>query len=201
MPVGFDIGPKLLSDNISFTRINSSIGTIDGNLDDLSIFEAGTVVEVRQSFDLLNDGFYDITSSSTNQLEVVRQDNIAIVPEAAGSSVVLRRSEIVCPDRSLKSTIRPKTIETKFGDGYSLKVKEGVFTLNEVYDITFNNRPLEEIEKIIDYLENLKGVDPFDFTVRTNPDHTIRVRCDDYSLVYTNATASGLSAKFTRAKK
>lgn len=106
------------------------------------------------------------------------------------------------PDRNFRKASAPRVRETKFGDGYSQRVQDGINYMNESWDLTFNNRSFTDISTMRTFLEGKGGVVAFTWTP---PGETeIKVICRDWSIetithTGTDATSHGsLSTRFER---
>ena len=211
MSVGFDIGFIIIADDISFTRISgTNDGTIDSITTNLSVFELGEIVTIVNSFESQNDGTFLVTSSNEFTLGVTRLtpidnqgvESVPVVPMVASASpsINLRRVDIICPDRNFKKIITPQILAVNFGDGYQSRIKDGVFTRNEEYSVSFINRSPEVIEKIVRFFERTEGVKSFPYVVRDEPFYQIPVICQEFSVTYISDYHSGCDAKFKRVK-
>lgn len=106
------------------------------------------------------------------------------------------------PDKNLRKTTKPRVLKVSFGDGYEQRIQDGINNLNETYAISFNNRPKQEIDDIVDFLDTKAGVTAFNFTI-PDPDGvggetTIKVVCEDYNQTYFNNDINSCSATFRR---
>jgi phage-related protein len=88
----------------------------------------------------------------------------------------------ICPDRKLSKTVTSNLYDSKFGDGYRLKVKDGINSIDEVYSLSFLNRSYEEIHAIKRFFELRKGLDKFEFFPVEGSD-PITVVCDTYDII------------------
>lgn len=108
----------------------------------------------------------------------------------------------VRPDRSLTKRTNPRVLLARFGDGYEQRMPDGINSLDQSFSVTFINRPIEEVDAIVEFFEAMLGVTSFEFTI---PDTraelkatTIKVVCDSWDYVYTNHSITGCSANFRR---
>jgi phage-related protein len=65
------------------------------------------------------------------------------------------------PDKSLSRTITPRVLTAVFGDGYQQRIADGINNIAEDYSLTFQNRPKEDIDDIVAFLDVKKGVGSF----------------------------------------
>ena len=61
-------------------------------------------------------------------------------------------------------TNKPNVTQTKFGDGYELRVPIGINTNPRKWQVTFANRPNETADEIGAFLDARGGVEAFDWT-------------------------------------
>jgi phage-related protein len=109
----------------------------------------------------------------------------------------------VVPDKGLARGTAPTVHKVQFGDGYELRVAEGINSIKQQYSISFNNREKAEIDDIVAFLDYKKGVTSFNFTIpdsraTSNDETTIKVVSEQYSLAYTNDIGYGCTATFRR---
>jgi phage-related protein len=106
------------------------------------------------------------------------------------------------PDKSLSKTTTPKIKESLFGDGYSQRLADGLNSLEQTFSISFQNRPVEEIDDISTFLDTMKGATSFDFTYPdsngTGGETTVKVICKTHSTTYANDNFYNLTATFNR---
>ena len=106
------------------------------------------------------------------------------------------------PDKGMSRTASPRLYRAAFGDGYEQRIVSGINPLEETYGVSFNNRARAEIDDIVAFFENKKGVTNFSFTYPdTNSagnEATIRVVCENWSTSYTDTSGASCSAKFRR---
>ena len=96
-------------------------------------------------------------------------------------------SRAVRPDKGLTRASNPKVLIAKFGDGYEQRLADGINSIAETFNISFNSRTKEEIDDITGYLSSLKGVTAFNLTVpdsNNGGETTIKVVCDSYNQNY-----------------
>ena len=80
-----------------------------------------------------------------------------------------------------------------------------VNSVKETYNVSFTTRPKADIDDIVGYLDSLKGVTAFSFTIpdsngseASGTETTIKVVCDDFSITYDSGDFYSASAKFRR---
>jgi phage-related protein len=94
------------------------------------------------------------------------------------------------PDKSLSRTITPRVLTAVFGDGYQQRIADGINNIAEDYSLTFQNRPKEDIDDIVAFLDGKKGVSNFTLTLPDTNNTTrtgerdVKVITTDYSVSY-----------------
>jgi len=115
-------------------------------------------------------------------------------------------SKAIRPDKSLSRSSKPKIHLATFGDGYEQRLADGINSVKETFSVSFATRPKADIDDIVGYLDSLKGVTAFDFTipdsnVAVSPgpqETTIKVVCDDFSTTYEYDDFYSATANFRR---
>lgn len=107
-----------------------------------------------------------------------------------------------CPDEGGANSNRERQVyEANFGDGYKLRLENGINNVKETWDLKFSFRKQDELAAIDTFLRDV-GADSFDFTP-PNFGAPIRVVCDTWTVDLTAKTADGklygnAGASFTR---
>ena len=114
----------------------------------------------------------------------------------------------VDPDRRLARSAKPRVKSAKIGDGYEQRIVDGLNSLEEEFNVTFNNRSKAQADDINAFFNTNKGVTSFNFTFpdsnsSTNdstgsPVTTIKVVCSEWSQSYTDLRGSSISGTFKR---
>lgn len=60
----------------------------------------------------------------------------------------------------------PKVKTSKFGDGYEQRVADGINNNLQKWQISFNNRSLDDVDVVYNFLKARGGVESFDWTPR-----------------------------------
>lgn len=111
-------------------------------------------------------------------------------------------SRTVSPDKGLTRVSSPKVLVAKFGDGYEQRLPNGINSIDETFNATFNNRTKEEIDDITGYLASLKGATSFTYTIPdtngSGNETSIKVVCENYSQVYNYGDFYSAMATFRR---
>jgi phage-related protein len=106
------------------------------------------------------------------------------------------------PDRSLKHSSKPRVLTAKFGDGYEQRLADGINNIEQTFTLAFNNRTDDDIDDIVAFFDDKKGVTSFDYTYPdTNAgggETTVKVVCDSYDTTFVNDEFSSCSATLRR---
>ena len=73
--------------------------------------------------------------------------------------------------------------------------------MQETYNISYANRPKDEIDDIAAFMDGKKGVTKFDYVIpdtNNSGETTIKVVCDQYNLTYVNDSSYTFTATFRR---
>jgi phage-related protein len=98
-------------------------------------------------------------------------------------------------DYPATKSVEAKTRDAKFGDGYSQRVSFGINQVQESWNLRFDNRDLETIEDIEEFLIEHRGVDSFDWT----PPNELTAKkyiCKTWSVTDNKPLLKSLSATF-----
>lgn len=106
-------------------------------------------------------------------------------------------------DRGLQRKTKHRILTAKFGDGYEQRVKDGINSKEDMFNVSFNNRSAEDIALISGFFDEKAGKN-FTFTVTdryssgslTTSD--IKVVVDDYDITYGQADTHSLTAQLRR---
>ena len=115
----------------------------------------------------------------------------------------------ISPDRGIGRQSTPKVLVAKFGDGYEQRIADGINSIQETFNVTFNNRTAAEIDDITGYFASLKGTTAFTYTI---PDETqtsdvspdtagerrLKVVCEKYNQLYHHEGVYSVTATFRR---
>lgn len=104
------------------------------------------------------------------------------------------------PDRQLKKATKRKTLVATFGDGYEQRLADGINSVRNNFSLTFNNRTIDEIDEIANFLETRLGLNAFNYTFKdTNAageERTVKVLCESYDVTYINCEYAALTTSF-----
>ena len=110
-------------------------------------------------------------------------------------------SRTILPDKGLQRQSTPRVLVARFGDGYEQRLADGINSIDEVFNVTFNNRTKEEIDDITGYLASLNGATAFSYTIpdsNNSGETTIKVVCDTFTQNYSYGDFYSASATFRR---
>jgi len=69
----------------------------------------------------------------------------------------------IMPDRGVSTDQAARIFRATYGDGYEQRVSAGINNLPESWSLTWNNRTINDANKVIKFLEDQKGVTAFDW--------------------------------------
>ena len=94
-------------------------------------------------------------------------------------------------DKAAVEQPTPKVIKAQFGDGYEMRIKDGINSTPRTWKLSFNNRTNDDIDNLYAFFQTLAGVDTCQLTV---PDITaggneeaVIVVIEDYQRTFVNA--------------
>ena len=105
------------------------------------------------------------------------------------------------PDKTLTRATKPSVLNAQFGDGYELRISNGINSINETYNVSFRNRAKIFIDDVVTFLDTQAGVTKFPFTIpdtNSGGEKTIKVVCQDYSTNFEYDDFYTLTATFRR---
>lgn len=106
--------------------------------------------------------------------------------------------EKITVDRGFQRQAQHRVLTARFGDGYEQRVRDGINTKNETFNISLNNRPAAEVNKVAKFLDIYSGRN-FTLTVTGyDGDENINVVCDSYNITYKYEDVLTLTATFRR---
>lgn len=68
------------------------------------------------------------------------------------------------PDWGAQVEVEPRVLVSRFGDGYTQRVADGINTMPEVWNLSFTLRSSSEATAITDFLKAQGGTTAFDWT-------------------------------------
>jgi len=101
------------------------------------------------------------------------------------------------PSTNYAKATKPRTKTVKFGGGYSQRVPDSYNNIDMSWSLTFQNRPFAEANLILDFLEDKRGSESFEFTSQDSP--TVhKVICAEWSDVVTSPFSKTISCTFVK---
>ena len=105
---------------------------------------------------------------------------------SAGTNITGFSGKVVY-DKGITQTPTPRVLSVQFGDGYEMRVRDGINNTPRSWGLTFNNRTKEDIDKLYKFINTLASVDTAKLTVPNSVDgeETVTVVLEGYSRVLT----------------
>ena len=110
-------------------------------------------------------------------------------------------NRVISPDRGISRQSTPRVLTARFGDGYEQRIADGINSINEMFNVTFNNRSAAEVDDITGYFASLKGATSFTYTIpddNAGGELAIKVVCQNYSQSYHHDGFYSVSATLKR---
>ena len=108
---------------------------------------------------------------------------------SAGTNITGFSSKVVY-DRGIQQNEKPRVLKAQFGDGYEMRVRDGINNTPREWGLKFANRTKEDIDKLYKFMNTLAEVDTAKLTVPNSVDgeETVTVILQGYSrtLTYDN---------------
>ena len=108
----------------------------------------------------------------------------------------------VQPDKGLTRQTEMKVLKSQFGDGYELRLADGINTKEQSLNVSFTTRPKAEIDDLIKFFEDLGGVTKFRFDLEDSnegsSEESIFCICDNWNQTWAFDNFYSLSATFRR---
>ena len=103
---------------------------------------------------------------------------------SAGTNITGFSSKVVY-DRGIQQTPAPRVLKAQFGDGYEMRVRDGINNTPRTWALSFNNRTKEDIDKLYKFMNTLASVDTAKLTVPNSVDgeETATVVLESYNRV------------------
>ena len=83
---------------------------------------------------------------------------------SAGTNITGFSGKVVY-DRGIQQAPTPRVLKAQFGDGYEMRVRDGINNTPRSWGLTFNNRTKEDIDKLYEFMNTLAAVDTAKLTV------------------------------------
>lgn len=106
-------------------------------------------------------------------------------------------------DRGLSRQSKHRVLTARFGDGYEQRVRDGINTKEDMFNISFKNREAEDIALIAGFLDD-KAATNFDFVITDTfssgslSTSTLKVVCDGYNINYDRENFQSLNCQLRR---
>ena len=100
-------------------------------------------------------------------------------------------------DKGIQMATAPRVLKAQFGDGYEMRVKDGINNTPRTWTMAFNNRPKAEIDDLYTFMNQLAEVSSAKLTVPDSnaggSEETVVVILEGYSKTYNYAEYYSLS--------
>lgn len=105
---------------------------------------------------------------------------------SAGTNITGFSGKVVY-DRGVQQAPAPRVLKAQFGDGYEMRVRDGINNTPRTWALSFNNRTKEDIDKLYEFMNTLAGVDTAKLTVPNSVEgeQTATVVLENYNRVMT----------------
>ena len=89
-------------------------------------------------------------------------------------------------DKGAQQAVKPRVIKAQFGDGYEIRVKDGINNTPRAWSLSFNNRTNDDIDKLYKFFDELASVDTCQLTLPNSVDgeETVKVVVEGYNKTY-----------------
>ena len=106
------------------------------------------------------------------------------IGQDAGTNITGFSGKVVY-DKGITQAPAPRVLKAQFGDGYEMRVRDGINNTPRSWGLTFNNRTKEDIDKLYKFMNTLASVDTAKLTVPNSVDgeETATVVLEDYNRV------------------
>jgi phage-related protein len=98
-------------------------------------------------------------------------------------------------DANPTQTKKPQVNNIKFGDGYEQRVRHGINTNPQVWELSFANRDASEATAIDNFLDSMGGVTAFDWTP-PGGNVALKFKCQSWNKVPGNGNMYSITATF-----
>lgn len=105
---------------------------------------------------------------------------------SAGTNITGFSGKVVY-DRGIQQAPEPRVLKAQFGDGYEMRVRDGINNTPRSWGLTFNNRTKEDIDNLYAFFNRLASVDTCKLTIpdqtESGNEFTATVVIEDYNRV------------------
>ena len=117
---------------------------------------------------------------------------------SAGTNITGFSGKVVY-DRGVQQAPAPRVLKAQFGDGYEMRVRDGINNTPRTWALSFNNRTKEDIDKLYEFMNTLAEVDTAKLTVPNSVEgeQTATVVLESYNrvMMYDNFYSLTCSAR------
>jgi len=101
---------------------------------------------------------------------------------SAGTNITGFTAKVVY-DKGVAQQPKPRVLKAQFGDGYEMRVRDGINNTPRTWGLSFANRTKEDVDKLYKFFNTLAGVDTCKLTIPNAVDgeETITVLVEEYS--------------------
>ena len=88
----------------------------------------------------------------------------------------------VAYDKGVQQSAKPRVLKAQFGDGYEMRVRDGINNTPREWTLTFANRTKADIDNLYDFINGLASVDTAKLTIPFDgSESTVVVVLEEYS--------------------
>jgi len=101
---------------------------------------------------------------------------------SAGTNITGFSGKVVY-DRGINQTEAPRVLKAQFGDGFEMRIRDGINNTPRTWSLSFANRTKSDIDKLYKFMTTLASVDTAKLTVPNAVDgeETVTVVLEAYS--------------------
>lgn len=101
----------------------------------------------------------------------------------------------IAPSYSSTKSTKYKVIRAEFGDGYSQRVADGINSVKKMGTLVFENLAPSDADDIEDFFNDLKGADPFYYTLPLEGSPTLWITEGEVQRTYQGPNSITITAK------
>ena len=89
-------------------------------------------------------------------------------------------------DKGAQQAVKPRVIKAQFGDGYEMRIKDGINNTPRQWTLAFNNRTNDDIDNLYEFFNELASVDNCQLTLPNSVggEETVKVIIEGYNKAY-----------------
>lgn len=123
--------------------------------------------------------------------------SFTISADEVGTGYPVSDTEVIF-DKGFTRASQHRVLTASFGDGYEQRALDGLNTKNETFNVSFNNRPAEEVNLITAYFDLYAGKS-FNLEITNlTGNEVIKVVCENYNTSYIHEDYHSLTATLKR---